>query len=131
MVYAMHQIQVACLVHNGQHLPAVREILADIAAEKALLASATTEAGIGGDLGSSNCHVERLDGGRYRLVKDAPVIPYADDADVIVATAKRTAESPQSDQVLRREGSRARSRSVARGTRSACAAPARTATCWT
>ncbi len=100
MIYAMHQIQVACLVHHGQLLSGFRQTLEDIAAEKLLLASATTEAGIGGDLGSSKCHVERLDGGRFRLRKDAPVISYADDADAILATARRTAEAASGDQVL-------------------------------
>jgi acyl-CoA dehydrogenase len=32
--------------------------------------------------------------------KQAPVISYADDADAVLVTARRTAESPESDQVL-------------------------------
>lgn len=100
MIYAMHQIQAGCLVHHGQHIPALRTLLGEVGAEKMLLASATTEAGIGGDLGSSTCHVQRLPDGRFRVQKDAPVISYADDANAVLVTAKRNADAPSSDQVI-------------------------------
>jgi acyl-CoA dehydrogenase len=48
MIYAMHQIQVACLVRHG-HTDYFRNYLRDLAVGQPLLASATTEAGIGGD----------------------------------------------------------------------------------
>lgn len=97
MVFAMHQIQVACLVrHGGERL---REFTRAVAHDGLLLASATTEVGIGGNVRNSSCAVE-IDGDRFRLVKQAPVISYGQHADAVLATARRTAESPANDQVL-------------------------------
>jgi len=98
MVYAMHQIQVACLVRHGG-TPSIDAYLRDVAADGLLLASATSEVGIGGDVRSSTCAVVRA-GDRVHLQKEAPVISYGTQADAILATARRTPESPPSDQVL-------------------------------
>jgi acyl-CoA dehydrogenase len=97
MIFAMHQIQVACLVHHGT-TPHLRELLRAIAADGLLLASATTEVGIGGDVRSSLCAVEH--GEHYSLTKQAPVISYGANADIILATARRTPDSPANDQSL-------------------------------
>ena len=98
MVYAMHQIQVACLVDHGD-TPALREYAAEVAASQLLLASATSEIGIGGDTRSSSCAVE-VDGDKITLTKQAPVISYGQHADAILTTARRTPGSPPNDQVL-------------------------------
>ncbi len=98
MIYAMHQIQVASLVRHGRSA-FFRDYLADVAARQLLLASATTEIGVGGDVRSSVCTVER-DDGAIRLEKMAPVISYGAYADGILATARRSPESPPNDQVL-------------------------------
>lgn len=98
MVYAMHQIQVACLVRHGRNA-ALRSFLGEVCERQLLLASATTEIGIGGDVRSSSCHVA-VENGRYSLEKSAPVISYGAFADAILATARRTVDSPPSDQVL-------------------------------
>ncbi|GAB3499931.1 acyl-CoA dehydrogenase family protein [Flexivirga lutea] len=98
MVYAMHQIQVACLVRHGSNA-ALREFTRRVAAEGLLLASATTEVGIGGNVRNSSCAVE-TDGDRFSLTKQAPVISYGQHADAILATARRTQNSPPNDQVL-------------------------------
>ncbi len=99
MIYAMHQIQVACIVQHGQQAAWHRGLLGRLAEEQLLLASATTEAGIGGDVRSSSCAVEVNDG-RFRLEKNATVISYGADADGILVTARRTPDSPASDQVI-------------------------------
>ena len=49
MIYAMHQIQVACLVHHGQETAFFSQYLHDLCRDQLLLASATTEIGVGGD----------------------------------------------------------------------------------
>lgn len=98
MVYAMHQIQVACLVRHGSNAT-LREFTRRVAAEGLLLASATTEVGIGGNVRNSSCAVE-TDGERFSLTKQAPVISYGQHADAILATARRTPNSPPNDQVL-------------------------------
>ncbi len=99
MIYAMHQIQVASLVRHGRSA-FFKEYLGDVAERQLLLASATTEIGVGGDVRSSVCTVERDDAGDIRLEKMAPVISYGAHADGILATARRAPESPPNDQVL-------------------------------
>jgi acyl-CoA dehydrogenase len=98
MVYAMHLIQVACLVEHGT-TPALRDYTSEVARAGLLLASATSEVGIGGDVRSSSCAVETI-GEKISLSKQAPVISYGQHADGILATARRTPDSPPSDQVL-------------------------------
>lgn len=98
MVVAMHHIQVACLVRHGA-TPALRDYLGELSERQYLLASATTEVGTGGDVRSSICALEVADG-RFQLEKQAPVISYADSADAVLVTARRSADSPESDQVI-------------------------------
>ncbi len=98
MIFAMHHMQAACLVRHGRS-PWLRDFQREVAEADLLLASATTEGGIGGDLRSSVCAVERADG-RFHLAKDAPVISYGRYADAVLATARRGPDSPPSDQVL-------------------------------
>nr|WP_295830244.1 acyl-CoA dehydrogenase family protein [uncultured Azospirillum sp.] len=98
MIYAMHQIQVACLVNhgdNGWH----RDLMARLAADQLLLGSATTEKETGGDIRNSVCAVQ-ADGDRFTLAKNASVISYGDQSDVILVTARRNPDAPSSDQVL-------------------------------
>lgn len=98
MVFAMHQIQVASLIRHGRNAT-LRAFTREVAEHQLLLASATTETGIGGDVRSSLCFVER-DGDRFHLEKDAPVISYGAYADAILVTARRNEQSPANDQVL-------------------------------
>ncbi len=99
MIYAMHQIQVACLVRHGQTSEYLRGYLADLATHEWLLASATTEMGVGGDVRTSICAVERA-GGRFTIAKEAPVISYGEEADGILLTARRAPDAAGNDQVL-------------------------------
>jgi acyl-CoA dehydrogenase len=98
MVVAMHHIQVASLVRHGRN-DLLRNYLVELVDRQYLLASATTEVGTGGDVGSSVCAVD-VAGGTFRLEKQAPVISYGRFADGILATARRSADSPENDQVL-------------------------------
>lgn len=98
MVYAMHQIQVACLVRHARS-PQLLDFIKVVADQGLLLASATTEVGIGGDVRSSTCAVMGQNG-QFELTKQAPVISYGQYADAILATARRDPESPPNDQVL-------------------------------
>lgn len=98
MIFAMHQIQVACLARHGHSEP-MQAFLADVARDQLLLASATTEIGIGGNVRTSSCAVE-VDAGTYRLVKVAPVISYGQYADAVLTTARRSPQSPPNDQSL-------------------------------
>lgn len=99
MVYAMHQIQVACIEAHGSESAWHRQLLAQLVEHQWLLASATSEETIGGNMRTSACSVE-LDGARFRIEKLAPTISYGAHADGILVTARRTAESAAADQVL-------------------------------
>jgi acyl-CoA dehydrogenase len=99
MIYAMHQIQVACLLDHGTGSAWHQHLLARMAGEQLLLASATSEEAIGGALRSSGCAVN-VDGDRFHLLKMAPTISYGAHADGILITARRNADASPSDQVL-------------------------------
>ncbi len=98
MIYAMHCIQVACVVHHARESDYFQDYLRQLVDNQLLMASATTEVGTGGDLLSSVCAVE-TDGSRFKLEKKAPVISYGEEADDILVTCRRSAASPASDQV--------------------------------
>jgi acyl-CoA dehydrogenase len=99
MIFAMHQIEVACLVRHGLTSPFFRSYLAELARQQWLIASATSERGTGGDLRQSICALERHNGG-VRVIKHAPVISYGEEADAILLTARRTPDAAAADQVL-------------------------------
>jgi acyl-CoA dehydrogenase len=98
MIYAMHLIQVACLVHHTQELAYFRDYLGRLAEGQRLIASASTEVGVGGDLRTSLCAIEHV-GDSFRLTKKAPVISYGEDADDILVTCRRSPDVPPGDQV--------------------------------
>lgn len=99
MIYAMHQIKTSSFIMHGAGSDWHRAYMRRIADEQLLMASATTEAGIGGNLRNSICAVE-VENGRFRLVKEATVISYGTYADAILATARRAPDAASSDQVM-------------------------------
>ncbi len=99
MIYAMHSIQVACVVHHGQSSPYFRDYLEQLVAEQRLMASATTEIGTGGDLRSSVCAAEVQDE-HFTVTKQAPVISYGEYSDEILLTCRRSPDSPAHEQAL-------------------------------
>ena len=99
MIYAMHQIMVACLMRHGRDSAWHQQLLRKIHADQLLLASSTTEGQGGGDLRKSDCAVER-NGQRIALTKSATVISYGAEADALVTTARKSPEVPSTDQVL-------------------------------
>ncbi len=98
MIYAMHCIQVACVVHHGQESLFFQNYLRQLVEQQLLMASATTEIGTGGDLLSSICAIE-VNGDNFSLTKKAPVISYGEQADDILVTCRRSPDAPASDQV--------------------------------
>jgi acyl-CoA dehydrogenase len=99
MIYAMHQIQIFTLVRHSRN-EVLLGFIRQVAADQLLLASATTEIGRGGDVRSSTCALEPAEHGGFSFRKQAPVISYGRSADAVLATARRTPDSPPSDQVL-------------------------------
>jgi acyl-CoA dehydrogenase len=99
LIYAMHQIKMACIVRHTKGNAALERILGRIAAEQLLMASSTTEGQGGGNVRSSEAAIEH-DGANVTLERTATVISYAVDADGIVTTARRAKDAAGSDQVL-------------------------------
>lgn len=100
MIYAMHQVKVACIVrHMGNSAP-LQRLVRRLCAEQLLLASSTTEGQGGGNIRASEAPVEHVDGGRISLERRASVISYGAYADGVVTTARRAADAAASDQVL-------------------------------
>lgn len=100
MVLAMHHIQVMCLVRHAQGSPYFRDVMRELAERQLLLASVTSEAGVGGDTRTSRCAVIAESDGRIRIDKDATTISYAEQADAMLITARRTPEAASSDQSI-------------------------------
>lgn len=99
MVFAMHQIQVACIVRHGLGSPYFRSYCQALVEKQMLIASVTSEVGVGGDTRSSVCAVEVADG-RFTLNKDATTISYGAHADDLLVTCRRDANAARSDQVM-------------------------------
>jgi len=98
MIYSMHMIQVASIVHHSGESAYFKSYIKKLVNEQRLIASATTEMGVGGDLRSSICAVE-ANGKTFTLNKKAPVISYGADADDLMITARRNSDAAKSDQV--------------------------------
>jgi acyl-CoA dehydrogenase len=99
LIYAMHQVKIACVVRHGMDSVWIRAFLRKLTNEQMLVASSTTEGQGGGNVRASEAPVER-DGPRFTLKRDATVISYGAQADAIVTTARRAADAAASDQVL-------------------------------
>jgi acyl-CoA dehydrogenase len=99
MVFAMHQIQVACIARHGLSSPGLSQYLRELVDKQYVIASVTSEVGVGGEMRTSIAGVTR-EGGRYSVNKDATTISYCEHADDLLLTARRAPEAPPSDQVL-------------------------------
>jgi acyl-CoA dehydrogenase len=99
MVFAMHHIKLSSLVSHGAESEWHRTFMSRVAREQLLLASATTEGGIGGNLRNSICAIE-VDGADCHLEKDATVISYGAYADAILITSRAHADAASTDQVM-------------------------------
>ena len=99
MIFAMHQIMVGCLVRHIRGSPWHGGMLRRLCEKQMLLASSTTDGMGGGDLRKSDCAVEQSASG-FTLAKSATVLSYGANADGILTTARRTPESPPTDQVF-------------------------------
>ena len=99
MVFAMHQIQVAAIARHAGISSVFDCILHELVSRQLLLASATSEVEVGGDVRRSICAADRR-GDDVQLYKQAPVISYAEHADAVLVTARRHPDAVASDQVL-------------------------------
>ncbi|HEX3595212.1 MAG TPA: acyl-CoA dehydrogenase family protein, partial [Polyangiaceae bacterium] len=98
MVFAMHQIQVASMVRHGASQPFYKRYLEQLVERQNVIASVTSEVGVGGEMRTSLCAVQ-VQGDRFSLVKDASTISYGEQADDLLVTARSGPDAPNSDQV--------------------------------
>ncbi|MER5784761.1 acyl-CoA dehydrogenase family protein [Streptomyces mobaraensis] len=99
MIWAMHQLQVACLARSAAASPAIAAALADIAGRQLLIASITSEVGVGGDMRRSVAAVEPAGDGTVRLTKKATTVSYGEHADGFLVTARSGPDAAPTDQV--------------------------------
>ena len=94
MVVAMHHIQVACLVRHGRSTVAPRLSGGPGRRTSTCWPRPPPRWARAATCGSSVCAVDVADG-TFRLEKQAPVISYGQFADAVLATARRSADSPR------------------------------------
>ncbi len=99
LIFAMHQIQVACVIAGGGETAWSDGFLRRLAQNQLLLASVTSEIGIGGNIRASICAPDYA-GSRLTLAKRSSAISYGDHADALLVTARRNINSAPSDQVM-------------------------------
>ncbi len=99
MVFAMHQIEVACLVQHSSGWPWAKGYLEDLRREQRLIGSVTSEIGTGGDMGTSVAAVETLDDGSRTFTKQAPTVSYGAYADDFLTTLRRAPDAEGGEQV--------------------------------
>src|SRR5690349_8404346 len=58
MVFAMHQIQVACIVRHAMNQPFYQAYVRELVEKQNVIASVTSEVGVGGEMRTSICGVE-------------------------------------------------------------------------
>lgn len=98
MIWAMNQIQLACLVRHVSPDEVELCAVTDRAIrEQWLIASVTSEAGTGGDVGRSVAALNTT-GSVVELLKRAPVVSYAEYAEAFLMTARTSEGAPQTDQ---------------------------------
>ena len=100
LIYAMHVSQALSLIRHGGQSPFFKALLSRMVRDQVLVASGTSEKGVGGDIFGSICEVEQAPSGRLSVTKESPNISYLDHAGAILITAMNTAESGEKKQVL-------------------------------
>lgn len=99
MIFAMHQIQVASLVRHGGDSPWMQRYMDRLIDEQRLIASATSEVGVGGAMRKSIACLAK-DGDWFDFEKKASTISYGAYADDVLTTMRRSPEADSGDQVL-------------------------------
>ena len=94
----MHIEQLFLLLRFG-NTPALRRIVDEVVEEQLLMANANSEVGLGGDVMRSIAALEP-EGDGWRFDKQALAVSFGSDADLILSTARRSADAPDYNQVL-------------------------------
>jgi len=103
MVFAMHQIQVACIVRHATNSAWFENYLRRMVREQRLIASATSEVGVGGDVRRSIAAIEPPADSSLNLIqfqKKASTISYGAHAEDLLTTVRRGPNADPGDQVM-------------------------------
>lgn len=100
LIYAMHASQALTLLRHGGGSRFFARLTARLVENQALVASGTSEKGVGGDIFGSLCRIRSGEDGRLSVSKESPNISYLDHAPVILVTAVRTGPRDRETQVL-------------------------------
>lgn len=100
LIYAMHASQAYTLLRHGAGSPFLEALTDRLIAEQALVASGTSEKGVGGDIFGSACAIEPLEDGLFSVAKESPNISYLDHAGAVLVTAMRVSPKGAKSQVL-------------------------------
>lgn len=98
LVLAMHSIEEFNLARHGT-TPELQDLCREISDKALLIANANSEVGGGGDVSKSFCALESTHT-PWTLDKQCLAISYGEAADLIFATARKSPESAESDQVF-------------------------------
>lgn len=99
MVFAMHEAQIESLRFGGGNDPYFQDVMREVAEKQLLIASVTSEAGIGGNIRASQAAAE-AGGERVVFEKQSPTLSYGEYCDAFLITARRASDAAESDQVL-------------------------------
>ncbi len=97
-VFAMHMEQMFLLLRHG-NTPALRRLVDEIVERQLLIANANSEVGLGGDVMRSLAPLEP-EGDGWRFDKQALAASYGSHADLILSTARRSADAAETDQAV-------------------------------
>ena len=103
MIFAMHQIQIASIVRHMDDSHWFRNYLKRVVREQRLIASATSEVGVGGDMRKSIAAVTPVPNAPEDLVqfeKRASTVSYGAYADDLLTTLRCNPAAESGDQVL-------------------------------
>ncbi len=100
MIFAMHQIQVACIARHVSSGSWFEDYLGQLVAEQRLIASVTSEVGTGGDMGRSVAAVTPGAANQVTFEKNAPTVSYGVYADDLLTTLRRSPDAEANDQVI-------------------------------
>jgi acyl-CoA dehydrogenase len=98
MVWAMHQLQVACVARHAGTAGVLQTMLASLARDHLLIASATSEQGVGGNIRTSRAPV-LVDGPACGLDKQATTVSYGRQAGAFLVTLRRDHAAAPDEQV--------------------------------
>lgn len=100
LIYAMHMSQALSVIRHGGEAAYFAGLVDRLTRDQTLVASGTSEKGVGGDIFGSLCTVEAAPEGGLMVTKESPNISYLDHAGLVLISAQRPLPNGKTAQVL-------------------------------